>query len=415
MNDRELDLALRSIHHERMTFPDSDAVVRYVLGVPIEQTPPQRGFFEPLTGRFQTMFSATKFVVAGVIVALFGGFLLTNVLTQQGEQSLPEVGASASEEIRSDLLPGVDLEVEEVGPRLVRVLGDGERQTLRNIVDVAVAPNGDVWVRRQNGTVYRLGAPGNAFQQRAFHPHGAFHRHVDGTLRIADRRLEGERWVKDPDRFCADRGRLALDGTCWVPFQPGAGGALRRLDESGQRFDIDSVAGYPPTGLVDIAPDGTVWTTLSDESSEAIVGLASYDGSAWTPFEIDAVEGSHLISMAVAPDGVVWMLFFSDGPSMHALSWDGATWKTYSPLGIAPARLPWIEFLPDGSPLFAGVAELDGDALRPFEVLASIGDGTSVSLALDNAADGSTWVVVGQPDDERGGLYVITPEAVANE
>ena len=29
--------------------------------------------------RFQTMFSATKFVVAGVIVALFGGFLVTNV------------------------------------------------------------------------------------------------------------------------------------------------------------------------------------------------------------------------------------------------------------------------------------------------------------------------------------------------
>jgi hypothetical protein len=47
--------------------------------------------------RFQSMFSATKFVVAGAIVALFGGFLLTGVLTQQpSDEPLPAVGASAS-------------------------------------------------------------------------------------------------------------------------------------------------------------------------------------------------------------------------------------------------------------------------------------------------------------------------------
>jgi DNA-binding beta-propeller fold protein YncE len=46
--------------------------------------------------RFQSMFSATKFVVAGVIVALFGGFLLTGVLTQPSDESVPAVGASAS-------------------------------------------------------------------------------------------------------------------------------------------------------------------------------------------------------------------------------------------------------------------------------------------------------------------------------
>jgi len=48
------------------------------------------------TGRFQTMFSATKFVVAGVIVALFGGFLLTSVMTQPRDDSRAPVGAQAS-------------------------------------------------------------------------------------------------------------------------------------------------------------------------------------------------------------------------------------------------------------------------------------------------------------------------------
>ena len=42
------------------------------------------------------MFSATKFVVAGAIVALFGGFLLAGVLTQPSDEPLPPAAASAS-------------------------------------------------------------------------------------------------------------------------------------------------------------------------------------------------------------------------------------------------------------------------------------------------------------------------------
>ena len=46
--------------------------------------------------RFQSMFSATKFVVAGGIVALFGGFLLAGVLTQQSGDVTPAAIGSAS-------------------------------------------------------------------------------------------------------------------------------------------------------------------------------------------------------------------------------------------------------------------------------------------------------------------------------
>ncbi len=49
--------------------------------------------------RFQTMFSATKFVVAGVIVALFGGFLFTGVLTTQpSDEQAPAAVSTASTE-----------------------------------------------------------------------------------------------------------------------------------------------------------------------------------------------------------------------------------------------------------------------------------------------------------------------------
>lgn len=46
--------------------------------------------------RLLTMFGATRFVLAGAIVALFGGLLLAGLLSQQVDERLPAPGASAS-------------------------------------------------------------------------------------------------------------------------------------------------------------------------------------------------------------------------------------------------------------------------------------------------------------------------------
>jgi hypothetical protein len=82
MNDHELDFALDAIHQGRAQVSDPPELHERAFAVPLQS--PQRRFLPPIsTWRFQSMFSATKFVVAGVIVALFGGFLLSGVLTQQ--------------------------------------------------------------------------------------------------------------------------------------------------------------------------------------------------------------------------------------------------------------------------------------------------------------------------------------------
>ena len=73
--------------------------------------------------RFQSMFSATKFVVAGAIVALFGGFLLAGMLTQPSEEAAP---AAASPTATSDPLSA--LITEEVEPGVYRVVSDGVRE-----------------------------------------------------------------------------------------------------------------------------------------------------------------------------------------------------------------------------------------------------------------------------------------------
>ena len=74
--------------------------------------------------RFPSMFSALKFVTAGVVVALFGGFLLAVILTtQQGDEVLPAAVTESPSPITSEeLLSG--MVTEEVKPGVFRVLHD---------------------------------------------------------------------------------------------------------------------------------------------------------------------------------------------------------------------------------------------------------------------------------------------------
>lgn len=67
------------------------------------------------------MFSATKFVIAGVIVARFGGLLLAGVLTQQGDETLPAVGASQSAAPPSEAASATTPDEVDVPPRETRV------------------------------------------------------------------------------------------------------------------------------------------------------------------------------------------------------------------------------------------------------------------------------------------------------
>ncbi len=105
--------------------------------------------------RFRSMFSATKYVVAGAIVALFGGFLLAGVLTTQPSlEAVPAVGASASPEPSRTEAP-IELPIEipadvtsgrmdtPIGPaRWVHLSGTAD--TLPDILEPVAVPGGYV-------------------------------------------------------------------------------------------------------------------------------------------------------------------------------------------------------------------------------------------------------------------------------
>jgi hypothetical protein len=155
----------------------------------------------PHTRRFQSMFSATKFVVAGAIVALLGGFLLTGMLRQPSEAPVPPIAASAwspteptdtatpapvataeTESTPADLLPGVDLITEEVEPGVFRVLGDGAHDLTSLMADpigvlVATGHDGSVWLQSSQWAA-RLGEPGRLSYPMSYaKPPGGSRRH----------------------------------------------------------------------------------------------------------------------------------------------------------------------------------------------------------------------------------------------
>jgi hypothetical protein len=80
MNEHELDLALGAIGDSRTRVSAPPVLRANVRAVPLE-SPSARGPLSRLNWRFLDMFSATKVVVGGVLVALLGGVLFASELT----------------------------------------------------------------------------------------------------------------------------------------------------------------------------------------------------------------------------------------------------------------------------------------------------------------------------------------------
>jgi hypothetical protein len=198
-------------------------------------TPQQRGWLPPYTGRFQSMFSATKFVVAGAIVALFGGFLLAGILTtQRSEDASPAAGASMSPEGTTThpvMLPAVipdgidsgtlDTPVGQV--RWVHLRGDATTLPT-GLWTLVVDPSGGYVVVDQSST--------------------------EGLWRSPDLIT----WTPEPVPGEANPRELALDdGTYWLNAGGPASDSLWRSPDTRAWHEVDLDRLIPP------GPDGYAW------------------------------------------------------------------------------------------------------------------------------------------------------------
>jgi len=416
------------------------------------------------------MFSALKFMVASVIVALFGGFLMVGVLTTQPSDDSFSAAVSPSPTIeatsepteadttsvRSDILPGVELTVEKVEPGIYRVVNDGVRDLHSGRqTDIVAGHDDGIYLLRKNRFV-RLGSDaGHAWPSAA--PHLAdFEVSPEGTVWIIQTEA-GPSWGLYPQGDL-----LAFDGTRW------------------------SDRGSPPGAVwsVEIPTDGTVWASWSDEDDgpqvyqlgptgwqplvrgDELVGplflsapgefygvvcvmgcwLQHYEDGRWQGVTGDGGQ------WAVGPDGTLWHLGRTDVlaqpkgegradvgvPGVGLARFSGAEWEWWTStelpdMGLGLAFDYEFEVAPDGGLWASRWQHRSGQTTRPsvWEVPERPGDvrgaecdglvrfdGVNTDhflpdqcISMDIAADGSVWVLA---DEDKGrDLYVITPEAVA--
>ena len=395
------------------------------------------------------MFNATKFVVAGAIVALFGGFLLAGVLTQPSDEpcsSRPlrhrgrHPGASACSRPcpRTDLLPGVDLVTEEVEPGVLLVRSDGVRELAAphgegpfTVFDLVVGHDGGVWRVGPDDEVFRLGDPRT--RQWPEEPMLIGDEDIeiaaDGTIWFANEwrpqfaspgyrvmSSEGSGWSDTHAMVSASDVEIGPGGSVWAH-----GGGLVHL------LEPDGSSAWPAPGGVGVASqffvtaDGTKWVTSTTtpaiwrDDSDWLGEEAS-----WETVLLGFVEpGRSSISArrtetAIGGDGTLWMTWSSTiplGPILARLDADG--WSSWTEadgvpevigtggfsgglLRVAPDGSVWMAAGASGSPVDAGcsqpVSRFDGQTWTDYL------DGHCIH-ALDVADDGTVWVRAGTTHD----------------
>ena len=398
------------------------------------------GWSQPAPAPRSTVFSALKFVTAGVIVGLFGGFLLAGALTTPQADQAPAAVTRSPTPMTTDELLSVAA-TEEVEPGVLRVIEDGFR-SLASVDDTSLVSgrDGGVWLLSKDGFL-RIGTEG-AYE-----------------------------WPAGQAESVSDFG-ITPDGTVWT-VQSGADdlAIIRSFDSEGWTSHVPD----SDTRALEVAPDGTVWTVWQDPGSET-VALGYLDGGdrrsigEWPESELYGgdlyltgadevwvsgapeyrvgkprlyrlVDGAlqqeyedTVVAEDVGSDGTVWFVSLNelirlDGtageadPEPWALSeamtaeWGSASGWTFLPgdaLRVTPDGGVWFALrAASGPPLSeehcGGIAHFDGTTwLGPY-----LPDLCVESIEL--AADGSAWLLAqaAESGDDLVELFVVTPEATS--
>lgn len=276
----------------------------------------------PRRSLLAAVFGTGKLLVAGSVVALFGGILLVGLLGQSRARDDHHPGASPV----TTPIPSwpSTLQTEPVAPGIVKVIGDGTGHRLveptsvvtaeRGFDEVAVGPGGEIWLHAPDGTLFRLGQEGQLHTSSSwlleFDVNGSLYTALggdDAVVRVPSDAAPGT----DPDLVEVKLNHPAVLGLhdsgsfypsagamLAIPRAPELVASLQELlntsDFFGRAGDVDalSLLDDPTAGEVcglTVTTDGTLWASVC---SGAYVGydfgpggLARWDGETWLPVE----------------------------------------------------------------------------------------------------------------------------------
>ena len=357
--------------------------------------------------RGSTVFSALKFLAASVIVALFGGFLLTGVFTtQQGDEMVPAaVTASPSPMTTEEVLSG--MVTEEVEPGIFRVINDGVRDlTLEGLwgwwIDIIAGQDGSAWIVTDHH-LFRLG-------DERTHRWSEEMRSLDDLAPLGVD-AEGVAWLGGSTDVGPWRGLFALEGEAWTRYAPldvPAGVALSEV-EFGPDGAVWVALGCCDSGLEDSPSDVAlpvlarledgVWdithTQVPDRGSLHVGSdgpfgfvdeiFSRYDGSEWQPQEMpyDGTDSFADLDQRAGPEDTLWLGLWGECP----VGQEDACGETHSPrYGLARYDGDgWEEWLVNRFP------EKDGENLLSALFLRTVGFDGSLWGSVQWGVDGASW------------------------
>ena len=318
---------------------------------------------------------ASAGVAAALVIVVLGAIAATGLLPDRTQE--PLIGAA-----RSDLLPGVDLEVDEVRPGVWRVLHDGFHGLRRDVTGVGVTDDGTVVVRKagrrpDQGRILQLGSA--------------------GTARVDDMPLVERR------RVCA----AGPDPECWRIDSTDPRGSVTRIAADGTETTFRAVEDIGLPGLavindLEIDADGTVWVGGN--------GLASFDGAGWTLIDVPSeYPRRRFVGIEFDADGTLWGLQWSGsqvgeraGVALSRHGGDG--WTTFPPTLLYEDGL---ELGSDGRLWVGLLTWFDGTGFRRIELASEGGDEPLVAASSARMHDGRFWIVAGDGKPEGNGLYLV--------
>ncbi len=277
MNDHQIDLALEAMGRDRTGVPEPPTLRERMAAIPFT-TSRRRGWLSLIDTRGYTMFSAVKFIAAGVIVALFGGLAIAGVLTTQQDGELLPAAVTESASPTTSAADALPLVTEEVEPGVERIVSDGVGHDLDEthryyMEGIALAADGTLWLSSLDeansggALVWALGQPGVYGVEQGVPEDGGFLAPLhDGSLLIvADDvvRLDGETFVPD-------------DGPAYRPM-PGRSRTLWLIEP-------DDMMGLVPEGESVARPRSVlpaVWTGFDWLSPEAFARVYTDGRDTW--------------------------------------------------------------------------------------------------------------------------------------
>jgi len=450
MNDHELDLALERLVAEHKGIPAPRTLHERVWAIPTSTPPIVRRSSWLGGSRFATLFRATGLLVGAVIIALAGGLLFSaaqpspvpdlvvptaiasatpRVTVEPSPSALATSAPTDAPEntVQTDLLPGVDLEYEELSPGVFRVVSDGVRELTWDPADggygwgegparlrTVVGRDGSVWQFKEVGAdevagcrddgclaFYRLGDPAIRHLGPRYFRWGDVEIGADGVVwavvgRLDDdglgaelRSFDGDGWTRQTaNRMKAVRLALDADGAVWLSWfkLPAARTLVGHLvdgewDVLGRDVEPETLVADPDYGVTVANTDGGLHRLGALGNAGDFVSL---DGTALAGLEL-----------MVGDDGGYWWLSSPQPDTWQLVRYDDTDgWSTYdAPMDLRGYRIGgvsrggevWLYRDPLNGTRCEGVVAFDGSSWSRYMQ-------GYCPFAMDLGQEGSVWL-----------------------